>query len=135
MTTWPISAAQARVLADAASEAIRALNHATLPGNGFLALCYPCDAYDMLDALQQLAGRLPQLLAQISVFLRRQLQHDVIAIDGGEHRGDPLAAIATATSELEQGAVVAALRLAACLGAAHEAIAFAAYTGPEPGDA
>jgi hypothetical protein len=43
--------------------------------------------------MQQLVGRLPQLLEQIAAFLHRELQLDVITIDDGEFAGDPLAPI------------------------------------------
>jgi capsule polysaccharide export protein KpsE/RkpR len=89
----------------------------------------PPDAYDLLAAVHELAYRLPQLLTQISAFLQRQLQQKLIAIDGGEHTGDPRKAIGTASHQLNREAAVAAQRLAAALDAAQQAIAFASYTG------
>ncbi|HZC51169.1 MAG TPA: hypothetical protein VE441_01540 [Mycobacterium sp.] len=123
-----ISPAEARALADDASEAVRALNHATHPADWCPGLLAPADAHHVLGALHELAYRLPQLFAQISAFLQRLLQHDVITIDDAEHRGDPLAAIGTASHQLEGRATEAARHLASALDAAQQAVAFASYT-------
>jgi hypothetical protein len=125
-TTTP---AEARAIADDASEAIRALNHATHPADLCPGLQYPADAYHVLGSLHELAYRLPQLFAQISTFLQRQLQHDLVAVDGGEHMGDSLGAIGTASHQLEAPAAQAAHRLADMLDAAQQAIAFASHAG------
>jgi hypothetical protein len=130
MYPYPSTPESARALADDAGEAIRALNHATLPADGYPALQYPADAYYLLSPLQQLAGRMPQLLEQIAAFLQRQLQLDVITIADGEFAGDPLAAIGTAGNALELEAARAACALAAAIDTAVQAIAFASYTGP-----
>lgn len=124
-----ITPAETRALADDASDAIRALNHATHPADRCPGLQHPADAYDLLATLHELATRLPQLFAQISAFLLRQLQDDVITIDGGEHADDPLAAIGTATHQLSCPATEAAQRLARALKDAQEAIAFASFAG------
>jgi hypothetical protein len=125
-TTTP---AEARAIADDASEAIRALNNATHPADWCPGLQYPADAYDVLGSLHELAYRLPQLVAQISTFLQRQLQHDLVAVDGGECVGDSLGAIGTASHHLEGPATQAAHRLADALDVAQQAIAFASYAG------
>lgn len=124
MTAYGLSSADACRIADDASEAIRALNHATLPADGCPGLQYPSDAYVLLGALAQLAQRLPQLLEQISAFLQRELQLDLVTVDGGKFAGDPLAAIGTACHQLEGGASQAARRLADALDAAQQALAF-----------
>jgi hypothetical protein len=59
-------------LAADAAEAVRALNHATLPGSGGLA--FPADAYDVTGALSLLASRLPQALAQLLAFLQAEVK-------------------------------------------------------------
>jgi len=51
------------VLAGQAAEAVRALNHATLPGTG--RLVFPADAYDVTGQLALLAARLPQAEASL----------------------------------------------------------------------
>jgi hypothetical protein len=83
----PLTPNDTRALANGASEAIRALNHATLPADDHPGLKYPSDAYDLLSALYELSGHLPQLLEQISAFLLREVQFDVVAIDGGTFVG------------------------------------------------
>ena len=128
MYAHPFTPAHALAIADDASEAIRALNHATHPADAAPGLQCPFDAYRMLAALRELADRLPQLLTQIAGFLALQLQHDLISIDGGEHDGDPLAALGSACYHLEQQAAPAAVRLARALDTAQQAIAFARYT-------
>jgi hypothetical protein len=125
MTTYPVTPADARTIADSASEAIRVLNHATLPADGFTGLEYSSDVYHLLGAMQQLAARLPQVLVQTSAFLQRELQYDVITVDDGPFAGDPLGAVGTASHALEGAATRAAQMLAAALKSAHEAIAFA----------
>jgi hypothetical protein len=132
MTTYPRTPIEVRALADAASQAIRQLNHATHPADGFPGLEYPSDACQLLAAVQELAGRLPQLLGQISAFLQYQLQHDVIEIAGGPFFGDPLGAIATASHELEARATGAARHLADALDVAQQVIAFAAGADGAP---
>jgi hypothetical protein len=133
MTPRPVTPPQARVLADQASDAIRALNHATFPAAGFPCLQYPSDAYVLLGSIAELAARLPQLFMQVSAFLQRQLQQDFVAIDDGKYYADAFGAIATASHELEGPAATAARRLAITVDTAKQAIAFATYTGPEPG--
>jgi hypothetical protein len=128
MYTSPLTPKGARALADEASEAIRALNHATLPADGAPALSYPADAYYLLGTLQQLAGRLSQLLEQIFAFLQRQLQLDAITINDGEFAGDSLGAIGTASDELQNRGTRAARVLASAIGAAQQAMAFATCT-------
>ena len=128
----PATPAEALEFARAANEAIRTLNHATRHSNDCPALRYPADAYLLIAELGQLASRLPQLLAQISAFLQRQLQHGLVSVEGGEHVGDPLGAIGTASNQLEGPATRAAQTLATSLDIGREAIAFASYDGPEP---
>jgi hypothetical protein len=118
-------------IANGAAAAIRALNHSTLPANGSPGLTYPSDAYRTLGALSMLADRLPQVLRQVASYLMRELQMDHVDIDGGAHAGDPMGAIGTAASLLDEQAVRAARQLAAILDDAQQAIAFASYTGPD----
>jgi hypothetical protein len=128
-----MSPAHARIAADTASEAIRALNHATQPADGFPGLSSTVDAYRLLGALQELADRMPQLLEQISAYLQRQLQLGLVDVDDGPHIGDPLTAIGTASNALEGQAIVGATRLAAALELAHQTIAWTATTsGAKP---
>ena len=121
----------APTIANGAAEAIRALNHSTLLADGSPGLTYPSDAYRTLGALSLLADRLPQALRQVASYLVRELQMDHVDIDGGAHAGDPMSAISTAASLLDEQAVRAARQLAAALDDAQQAIAFASYTGPD----
>lgn len=134
MDVYPISPARTLAIADEASDAVRGLNHATHPADGFPGLEYPANAYYLLGVLSQLASRVPQLIEQISAFLQCQLQHNVIAIDDGQYRDDPLAAVGTASHLLEGQAATAARHLADALTTAQQAIAFARYTGPDRND-
>lgn len=77
--------------ADTAAEAIRALNHATLPGAGTLTA--PSDVYDVVGALATLTGRLPQVLSQLQTFLAREHAAGRVRIVDGQHTSDPAAAL------------------------------------------
>ncbi len=79
--------------ADAAAEAVRALNHATLPAA--CGLTGPADVYDVLGALAALAGRLPQALTQLQGFLDIECEAGRVAVVDGDFAGDPVAAVAT----------------------------------------
>lgn len=109
-------------LADAAAEAVRSLNHATIRGTG---LEFPADAYDVLGALALLAARLPQALRQVQHFLDDATEAGRVSIVDGEHAGDPVAAVTTCAHHLEH-ATTAAEQLRRTLDAAREAITWAA---------
>ena len=88
-----------------AAEALRAVNHTTIPGES--ALRWPSDACDELGALTVLAVRLPQALRQLAAFFDRELQAGHIRVVAGEFADDPLAAVAAAGHYLEQAAALA----------------------------
>jgi hypothetical protein len=110
-------------LAGQAAEAVRALNHATLPGSGGLA--YPADAYDVTGALALLASRLPQALAQLQAFRRAEVRAGRVAIVAGEHAGDPDAVLTAVTASLDSAAA-SARRLHQALDAAQNQLTWAA---------
>ncbi len=83
-------------LAGQAAEAVRALNHATLPGTG--GLQYPAGAYEVTGQLAVLAARLPQALAQIHAFLQEQAAAGQVTVVAGQHQGDPAAMLAAVTA-------------------------------------
>jgi hypothetical protein len=83
-------------LAGEAAEAVRALNHATLPGSGGLA--FPADAYDVAGQLALLASRLPQALAQLHAFLHAEVKAGRVVIVAGDHAGDAAAMLANVTA-------------------------------------
>lgn len=81
-----VSASPAERAWDAA-DAVRGLNHATLAVTGPRAgYRYPCDVDAVLGALQTLAERLPQALAQASAWLGDQHHHARIGHDHRPHR-------------------------------------------------
>lgn len=111
--------------ADEAAEAVRQLNHATLPAAGGLA--YPSDAYDAAGALALMASRLPQALAQLLAFLQAETTAGRVLIVAGEHAGDPAAVLTGVTAALDDAAA-AARCLSCALGAAQSALTWAAAT-------
>jgi hypothetical protein len=122
------SPATASQLADVAAEAIRDLNHATHPGNGYPALTYPSDVYSTLANLAVLVSRLPQVFDQLQRFVTAQVAAGQVSLDDGAHPGDPFAAAAVMRSALADAAGVADL-LHRLLEQAQAAIAFASYVG------
>jgi hypothetical protein len=83
-------AAGPAALARAAAEAVRALNHAALGGDG---LGQPADAYEVLGELSLTASRLPQLLGQVGRWLAAALAAGRLGCDDGT---DPAAAVSGA---------------------------------------
>jgi hypothetical protein len=110
-------------LASEAAEAVRALNHATLPGSGGLA--FPADAYDVTGQLALLASRLPQALAQLLAFLDAEVRAGRVAVVAGEHNGDPAAMLTAVTACLDTAAG-AARRLHQALDSAQNQLTWAA---------
>lgn len=109
--------------ASTAAEAIRALNHATLPGRD--GLTEPADAYEVLANLSSLAERLTQAIGQVQFFLDQQNADGDIRIVDGEHRDDPRAAVDTCR-QLTHTAIAGATRLATVLHKAQETLTWAA---------
>jgi hypothetical protein len=106
-----------------AAEAVRALNHATLPGSG--GLVFPADAYDVAGQLALLASRLPQALAQLLTFVRAETASGRVVIVSGPDAGDPAAMLAAVTGSLD-AAVASARRLHQALDAAQNQLTWAA---------
>ena len=116
--------------ADAAAEAIRAINHLTLCGG----LDYPAEAYQLLGDLAVMVIRLPQALAQLARQLDDWQSAGLVRIDAGtEFEDNPQLAIATATSYLRDDGVPTAERLGAALTQAQLSIAYASYADDRPG--
>jgi hypothetical protein len=115
--------------AEAAAEAIRAINHLTINDT---ALGYPSDAWRLVGQLATLTARLPQAFEQITGQLNRWQQAGLIGIDPGtRYAGDPATAVATAGLVLTESATVAAAALHSALTIAGEALTYAHYTGPD----
>lgn len=79
MTTDPQAPAR---LADAAAEAVRSLNHATLSRRA-AGWEYPGDAYSTVASLSAMAAMLPQALGQIEGFIGALGDADRLRSDKG----------------------------------------------------
>jgi hypothetical protein len=113
--------------AQAAAEAIRAINHVTLHDT---ALPYPSDAYRLLGALITLTERLPQALQQTAQRITRWADAGELGIDPGTaYAADPDRAAVEAVAGL-LAAASAAGQLRDTLSQARSAITYAHYTGP-----
>lgn len=115
--------------AEAAADAVRAINHIT----GWPAgLTYPSEAYRVLGQLATVAARLPQACEQIARQLRRWSDAGQVGVDAGTTwAGNPAGAVLDALAGLDEGAG-AAEHLYAGLDQASAALCYAHYTGPEP---
>lgn len=72
---------QTRELAEQAAEAIRSLNHLTMPGRD---LQYPADVYKIVGSLRTMAQHLPQLFGELAKFLIAEANAGRIGHDSGE---------------------------------------------------
>jgi hypothetical protein len=107
---------RAITLARTAAEAIRGLNHATRSDAG---LDQPSVAYDILGSLSQAAGRLGQLLTQITRYLDQALAAGKLGHDRSE---DPALSVEGAVIFLDD-ARLSAGALAGDLDAAQQQLA------------
>jgi hypothetical protein len=114
-------------LARSAAEAVRALNHATLGGNG---LEEPSDAYEVLGELALAASGLPQLLGQVGAWLAAALAAGRLGCDDG---AGPAAAVSGAWLFISDARASAAA-LARDLEHAQQQLA-AVNGGPSPEEA
>ncbi len=115
-------------LARTAAEAIRGLNHATRCDAG---LGQPSVACDVLGALSQAAGRLGQLLSQITRYLDQALAAGKLGHDRGE---DPAMAVDGTVIFLDDARLSAAA-LAGDLDAAQQQLALVnGRPAPRPKD-
>ena len=110
-----------------AAEAIRSLNHQTLPGAAEMDVV---EVYDLLAELSLLASRLPQLLRQLENHLDHLVDDDQVVIVDGPNVGDPVAAAAIAGHWLAASAG-AATELAHRLDQAQQTLTWAARPDPE----
>ncbi|PZS25790.1 MAG: hypothetical protein DLM61_19475 [Pseudonocardiales bacterium] len=113
-------------LVDDADEAIRGLNHLTLERGG---VRYPSEVYRLLGTLTSMTAKLPQLLQQLERPMQGWVEADLLSIDDGDYRGDPVAAAAALSVYLTEEAPAAIDRLHRALAEAQKAIAWASYTG------
>lgn len=89
--------------ADTAREAIRALNHATYPGQ--CELRGPSDAYSVLCSLSSLVYGLRQTLEQLGGWTDRQAQGQQIEVVDGPHAGNAIGLAAAVRAELAAAAM------------------------------
>ena len=108
MADTPRSVEHAR----AAAEAVRSLNHETLPPTGYE---WPADVDTVIGALEMLAERLPQALRQAERWLNDQSDAGLVGDDRWNAR--PRVTVEAASAHLCT-AIVEAGRLAAALGEA-----------------
>lgn len=108
-------------LADAAAEAVRALNHVThLTQSGWE---YPADAYSVIGGLREVVQHLPQLYGQIADLLQTLADGDHIRSDQGDSGADNVVTacdgLARATGDAEA--------MCAALDTVHAALSPLAY--------
>ncbi len=87
----PHSPGYAAAVARTWRDAVRVLNHATLPGAGFPGLTGPQDVYTVLAALTTGAQGLAQLAFHLTEYLACELGAGRIGVNYGRYDGDPLA--------------------------------------------
>lgn len=112
--------------ADAAYEAVRALNHLTFPGQADLTDA--SDAYRIVASLSSAISAMPQALHQIGDWLAREAAAGRIRVVAGPYAGDPELAVAAIRERLAHARP--ALRLASeSVSVAHNALADLASDG------
>jgi hypothetical protein len=105
--------------AQEAAEAIRTLNYATLPHEGYPGLEYPSDVYEVIGALKTALERMPQALQQSSLWLGEQYAAGKVGHDSGADAGLDVAS----TRSLMDTAATMADELSVVLNRAHSASA------------
>jgi hypothetical protein len=112
----------AATIAARISEDVRALNYATLPGDGFPGLDWPADASDTIAAVAEAVARLPQALGQIADFLTTQKRRPGLADRFSRYAGRPREAVDAACTALRAAATETG-RVQVRLAKAHNATA------------
>jgi hypothetical protein len=113
---------------EAAAEAVRSLNHATLWGGCAQGYAWPADVDAVLAALAVLVQRLPQALSQAAAWLERA---DAAGLVGQDADGDPAAGAGTAVVLLRIAAARAEV-LARDLAGVREVTCHLTGTAPAP---
>lgn len=119
-----VTAAEA---AELAAEALRALAHLTGKPAG---LTYPSNVHGVLGSLSTAIARLPQSLAQMTLFLGRQHEAGHVVADWGPYAGHADAAV-TDAAEAVAVAIAHANGLKDALDRAQRACSGLSYTGPD----
>ena len=110
-------------LAGEAAEAVRGLNHATLPGAG--GLVFPADAYDVTGQLALLALAAAAGPGPDPGVPARRDGRGRVAVVAGDQAGDPGAVLTAVTASLDS-AVASARRLHQALDMAQNHLTWAA---------
>jgi hypothetical protein len=117
-------------LADQAAQAVRLLNHRTLPTTTDL---WPADADEIIAALARMASMLPQLLSQLADRLQHQQHHGRLRVDALAPLPDPGQTVHALTGSLHH-AIQSVQNAAAQLDTAHQHAAHLAAAEPAIND-
>lgn len=128
----PHGSEYSRQVAQAASEAVRVLNHATFPDRA-PGLEWPSDVYDVLGNLSSAAAGMPQLSRQLAAWVANETAAGYVRENAsyGPHGGDAQTASRSLAGHLTEAAALAA-RLAEVLSAARRDTAGLESTRPAP---
>lgn len=118
-------------LAEQTAESIRALNHLTLAADEVLT--DPTETCDVVASLARAAGRLPQLLGQLSRWLVSENRAGKLRLDAWASTTDIDYAVTVAIGDLAEAAE-AARRAGRALDAAHQVLAHLAAAADESDD-
>lgn len=110
---------QASEAAQEAADAIKALNYATLPHDGYPGLESPSDVYDVIGSLKVALQRMPQALQQSSLWLGEKYAAGNVGHDSGTDAGQD---VGNTRYLMDQAGEMAA-ELGALLNRAHSASA------------
>jgi hypothetical protein len=105
----PHSPERTAAAANLIPDAVRYLNHASLPANHAPGISYAGDVDTVLGAIQAAGGRLQQTLSQLAECLRDDLATGRLRLAHQAPTDDPDVAVATACTELERARGVCAV--------------------------
>jgi hypothetical protein len=89
-------------LAGAVSDAVRALNYATLAENAADGVPYPATAYDVVGRLQAAAAGMDQLVRQLAARVIDIAAAEDVTVSHGLFKGDPDRAVGDAVDALDE---------------------------------
>ena len=98
----PHSSAYTAHVAACWRQAVRVLNHATLPQDGFPGLQRPQDVFAVVRGLKIGALELGQTFEQLDAYLAGELQQGRLDVRGGPYDGNPLGSVSHAVQALTQ---------------------------------
>jgi hypothetical protein len=98
----PHSSAYTARVAECWRQAVRVLNHATLPQNGSPGLQRPQDVFAVIRSLKIGAQELEQTFDQLGAYLATELRHGRLDARGGRYESDPFDAVSDGLQALTQ---------------------------------